>query len=153
MKYKAETLISFDSGRRYIRNACKADSWVPINLINGNSAPKYVGNKHHYETSGGRMIYHPSAYSKSGWSNMRYVHSTLKVEVGSDWTPNKEFFDLSKTVNSICYKLNNMGFDVIMEAHSHYSIVKKDNSICYTDLSLSEFRKHSYRLLNLIVFS
>jgi hypothetical protein len=29
----------------------------------------------HYETMGGAIIHHPSAYAKRGWSNMRYISS------------------------------------------------------------------------------
>jgi hypothetical protein len=57
---------------------------LPIETIDSGS-PKVVGNSWHYETNGGKYIYHPSAYSKIGWSNMRYIASTKRIQVGKDW--------------------------------------------------------------------
>lgn len=48
-------------------------------------APRYLGSGWRYETKGGTPIVHPSAYSKHGWSNMVYVYSTLRIELGSAW--------------------------------------------------------------------
>ena len=61
-------------------------SHITIQIIPGIAlAPREVGESFHYETRGGRRISHPSAYSKRGWSNMVYCHSTRRVIVGSDW--------------------------------------------------------------------
>jgi hypothetical protein len=53
-------------------------------VVDGDQKPTLVGERYHWETRGGRRIYHPSAYSKTGWSNMVYCHSTLAVNVGRD---------------------------------------------------------------------
>ncbi len=57
----------------------------PVVVVSGDTAPTATGESWHYETLGGRRIHHPSGYAKKGWSNMRYVSSTLRVEVGEDW--------------------------------------------------------------------
>jgi hypothetical protein len=51
--------------------------------------PEYGGRSYHWETNGGRTIWHPSAYSKKGWSNMKYVASTRHILVGKDWLVKK----------------------------------------------------------------
>jgi hypothetical protein len=56
-----------------------------IEIVDGDAAPKATGDSWHYETRGGTWITHPSAYSKSGWSNMVYCSSTLAVRVGREW--------------------------------------------------------------------
>jgi hypothetical protein len=58
---------------------------IPVEVVDGSNPPRVAGDYWHYETRGGRRIYHPTAYSKKGWSNMVYVHSTRRVEVGKDW--------------------------------------------------------------------
>jgi hypothetical protein len=50
-----------------------------------NSPPKVKGESWGYYTKGGTPITYPSAYSKVGWSNMEYRHSTLEFRVGRDW--------------------------------------------------------------------
>lgn len=40
-------------------------------------------NRCGYETKGGRPIYHPSAYSKKGWSNMVYVSAQCYVRLSA----------------------------------------------------------------------
>lgn len=81
------TISSLDSlpARRIARQAAGAHASCPVELIDGNAAPTIRGESFHWETMGGRRIYHPSAYSRRGWSNMRYVGSTIRVEVGRDW--------------------------------------------------------------------
>lgn len=60
-------------------------SRAPVCVVEGAGAPQRRGSDWHYETMGGSLIYHPSAYSRLGWSNMRYVGSTRRVEVGAAW--------------------------------------------------------------------
>jgi hypothetical protein len=68
--------------------ACASGTPYPIVAIpETNAAPKLTGESWHYETRGGTRISHPSAYSKSGWSNMVYCHSTIRIEVGANWQP------------------------------------------------------------------
>jgi len=71
--------------RSYVRQAAQAESYRPITVVDGAQAPRPRGDSWHYETRGGTRISHPSAYSKSGWSNMVYCSSTSRVEVGREW--------------------------------------------------------------------
>ena len=57
----------------------------PIYQIAGDDGPYFCGTGWYWETHGGVRIHYPSAYSKKGWSNMRYVESTHRIEVGVDW--------------------------------------------------------------------
>lgn len=54
----------------------KLGSWEP---------PRLLGQSWHYRTRTGRRIWHPSAYSRKGWSNMIYHRSTLQIVVGDNW--------------------------------------------------------------------
>lgn len=73
--------------RKHIRQLLKITKhWsIPIVVIEGADFPKQKGTSYHYETRGGTIIYHPSSYSKTGWSNMVYMPSTNRIEVGKDW--------------------------------------------------------------------
>ena len=72
--------------RRAVRHAADASrNNLPVIVIDGSSAPRETGESYYYETRGGKRIYHPSAYSRRGWSSMRYVPSSICVEVGRDW--------------------------------------------------------------------
>jgi len=75
------------SQRRAIRrSANESQKNISIQIIPGIAlAPRSVGESWHYQTRGGRRIYHPSAYSKLGWSSMVYCHSTRRVLVGELW--------------------------------------------------------------------
>lgn len=63
---------------------CSGTSY-PIEFEDGFSPPRQEGTYHHWETRGGRRIYHPSAYSKNGWSNMVYIPSSICLVVGKGW--------------------------------------------------------------------
>jgi hypothetical protein len=57
-------------------------------VIAGGSKPVLAGKRSswHYETRGGSYISHPSAYAKSGWSNMVYCSASwYTLTVGIDW--------------------------------------------------------------------
>lgn len=71
--------------RRAARKACGAWNNCHVEVIDGASEPEIAGESWHYETRCGRRIYHPSAYSRRGWSNMVYHCSTLRVVVGAEW--------------------------------------------------------------------
>ena len=71
--------------RAYVRAQTRAKSCRPIEVVDGDHAPKVAGDEWHYETRGGQVIAHPAAYSKSGWSNMVYCSSTRRVTVGREW--------------------------------------------------------------------
>lgn len=72
--------------KRSIRAAAGARPHVPVVVVSGSdAAPTLKGERWHYTTASGRLILHPQAYSRRGWSNMYYCHSTLRVEVGDQW--------------------------------------------------------------------
>lgn len=71
--------------RRIAREAAGAHRSCPVEIIAGDAAPRMTGESWCFRTRGGTRIMYPSAYSRSGWSNMVYDPSTLSVEVGRDW--------------------------------------------------------------------
>ena len=71
--------------RRFVRQLAGAWNNCPVEVVPGSAEPRVTGDGWHYRTRGGRRIWHPSAYSRSGWSNMVYVGSTYAVTVGADW--------------------------------------------------------------------
>lgn len=59
-----------------------------VEIVNGDSPPALHGERKsfHHETRGGRLISHPSAYSKKGWSNIVYVGASYyHATVGAAW--------------------------------------------------------------------
>jgi hypothetical protein len=54
-------------------------------LRNSDQVPLEKGSSWGYETKGGTPITYPSAYKKTGWSNMVYRPSSRRVEVGDRW--------------------------------------------------------------------
>jgi len=68
---------------RRLANASRSN--LAVHVVPGCRSPKEVGHSWYYETKGGTEIRHPSAYGKFGWSNMVYVSSTRRVEVGAAW--------------------------------------------------------------------
>lgn len=73
--------------KRAARRFAGVHASCAVKIIDGSAAPKRIGQRWHYETKGGRYIYHPNAYAARGWSNMVYCHSTLCVVVGAEWNP------------------------------------------------------------------
>ena len=78
--------------RSWLRDECETktgvnayDTHVPIYVVDGDQPPKAYGARGGHFTRGGTRIDHPSAYSKTGWSNMVYICSTLKIKVGRQW--------------------------------------------------------------------
>jgi hypothetical protein len=71
--------------KQIARRIAGAHSNCPIEVKDGNFQPYVAGQSYHYETKGGRVIHHPSAYRRFGWSNMAYVASTIHVVVGLQW--------------------------------------------------------------------
>jgi hypothetical protein len=72
--------------RRSIRTSAGVGQLnIPIQVVHGSAAPHETGESWHYVTRGGSRIWHPSAYSKRGWGNMVYIHSTRRVVVGAEW--------------------------------------------------------------------
>jgi hypothetical protein len=77
---------------------------MPVVVVDGSAGPKVRGRGFQYETKGGTVIDHPSAYSKFGWSNMVYCHSTRRVEVGREWLRQQGYRDYCEagTVSASC---------------------------------------------------
>lgn len=71
--------------RKRIRQELGSTGNQPIVVVDGDSPPEEAGEGWYYMTAGGTRIRHPSAYSKVGWSNMRYNHSTKRIVVGINW--------------------------------------------------------------------
>ena len=71
--------------RTWVRKQCRAPGHYPFRVVAGSAAPSKGGESWHYETRTGMRIYHPSAYSKRGWSSMVYCSSTMEVTVGREW--------------------------------------------------------------------
>lgn len=67
------------------RIAGKKNSQYPVVVIPGNKKPKFKGERAHYVNTAGDWIYHPSAYSRKGFSSMRYKYSTQRIEVGAQY--------------------------------------------------------------------
>src|SRR5271157_2652296 len=61
------------------------ESRCPVVVIAGDSAPQSVGERAYSEfaKSGGRCE-HPGSAMRAGYK-VRYIHSTLRVEVGDVW--------------------------------------------------------------------
>lgn len=57
----------------------------PVVVIKGDQPPKKCGEEWHYRNRSGDVIYHPSAYSRRGFSSMVYHNSTIEVTVGRNW--------------------------------------------------------------------
>lgn len=71
--------------KRLARRAAGAHGACPIEIVEGAASPSRQGEEAHYETLGGTWIRHPSAYSRRGWSSMRYCASSQRVVVGQLW--------------------------------------------------------------------
>ena len=141
--------------KRYIRQLAKAPRYVPVVLIPGDSPPKYMGSGWHYETHGGTWIRHPSAYRKAGWSNMTYVNSSLRVEVGENYFCDKKFSSIAveKTVDYLEHHLMLFGFSVVKDRDLGYGIRNRETNVfMYRNLTLKQFRAISAKLIKLKAF-
>lgn len=84
--------------RIVVRRTLPGTTCPIIVVADSSQQPQQRGASWHYTTRGGTRIYHPSAYSKSGWSNMVYHASTLRIEVGDRWFVGQMFLaDMSRT--------------------------------------------------------
>ena len=73
---------------RRARKAFDLPKSAPVGIAFGSDRPPvFTGERAHYETGTGQWIWHPSAYSRKGWSSTRYVPSTGRVIVGDRWEP------------------------------------------------------------------
>ena len=71
-----------------IRKEVAPGSGCPVKIVDGDTPPEMTGESWHYRTRGGSYIYHPSAYKKTGWSNMVYHASSFQIIVGREWVKN-----------------------------------------------------------------
>ncbi len=55
---------------------------IDVEISAEHDEPCIAGDSWCYKTRGGRVIDHPSAYSKTGWSNMIYHASTRRLACG-----------------------------------------------------------------------
>lgn len=76
--------------KRLLRKLAGAHANCPVEVVPGDKSPVLAGSSWHYTNRSGDYIRHPSAYSRRGWSSLVYRHSTLRVEVGSEWLQNSE---------------------------------------------------------------
>ena len=58
---------------------------VLMDEAGGKGTVGITGESWRYETKGGRRIWHPTAYSKKGFSNMVYFPSTQRLECGREF--------------------------------------------------------------------
>lgn len=58
---------------------------LPVSIVEYGNVPKITGEAGGYFTKGGTPIRYPSAYSKTGWSNMQYICSTVSLDVPLSW--------------------------------------------------------------------
>jgi len=74
--------------KRLIRQAVGARPNCPIEIIKGNTPPKLKGRGYYYTNKSGDEIRYPEAYRKA-FGKPIYNHSTIRVEVGSNWLLNQ----------------------------------------------------------------
>lgn len=68
------------------KHVSRAAHVARVQIVDGNHPPTIVcGSTGGWFTKGGTPISHPSAYSKTGWSNMDYICNDEEVQVGADW--------------------------------------------------------------------
>lgn len=56
----------------------------PIEIVDGDAAPKLVGESYHWTTPGGAPVHYPNAYRRA-WGKPVYVGSTFCIQVGREW--------------------------------------------------------------------
>jgi hypothetical protein len=61
---------------------------IPTEITSEGTKPFLDGHSAGWETNGGTWITYPSAYSKKGWSNMNYCHSTRHIKIPYLWAKN-----------------------------------------------------------------
>jgi hypothetical protein len=71
--------------KKWIREVAGAKgTCCPIKVVIGNNPPTLKGRRWHYQNKSGDVIRYVNAY-KRAWGKPIYVHSTRRIEVGSDW--------------------------------------------------------------------
>jgi hypothetical protein len=57
---------------------------VPIEVIEGNEKPIYIGEEARYMTKSGKPVYYPQAYMRA-WGKPIRIPSTHRIVVGRKW--------------------------------------------------------------------
>ena len=71
--------------KKWIREVAGAKGTnCPIKVVIGNNPPTLKGRSWCYQNKSGDVIRYVNAY-KRAWGKPIYVHSTRRIEVGSDW--------------------------------------------------------------------
>ena len=71
--------------KKWIREVANAKgSTCPIKVVAGSNPPALKGRGWYYQNKSGDVIRYVNAY-KRAWGKPIYVHSTRRIEVGSDW--------------------------------------------------------------------
>jgi hypothetical protein len=71
--------------RRWIREVAGSKTTrCPIVVVKGADPPTLKGRGWYYKNKSGDVIRYVNAY-KRAWGKPIYVHSTRRIEVGSDW--------------------------------------------------------------------
>jgi len=63
-----------------------AHTSMPVEVVEGDSAPSVAGESYYHTTPSGELCEYPSAYRKA-FGRPVYHPSTRRVEVGADWRP------------------------------------------------------------------
>lgn len=94
-----------------------------VSIVPGNQTPVSEGERGGFFTKGGRRIYHPGAYSKTGWSNMEYRTNTEHVTVGIDWLHQ----ELPKTVETFMQyaELENPQYGLLVKEYKAKQLAQK----------------------------
>jgi hypothetical protein len=71
--------------RAWLRaQAPHAERHLPIEVVDGDQAPKRRGTGYYWETPSGQVCHHPNAYRRA-FGRPVYCASTVRVEVGREW--------------------------------------------------------------------
>lgn len=70
--------------RRIARQFCSAHNSMPIELVEGNAAPRIEGRGYYWTTPNGTLCLHPNAY-RAAYGRPEYHCTTRRVVVGRDW--------------------------------------------------------------------
>lgn len=87
--------------KRVVRLAANAKNNVNVKIIEGFSEPKIVGEQAHYVNYLNEKIFKLKYCEIKGGRKMKYIRSTLRVEVGANW-----LLDNDKFNHKNCIKLN-----------------------------------------------
>jgi hypothetical protein len=74
----------------------------PVKVVrNSTDPPTFQGRSYGWQTKTGIEIRYPTAYSKKGWSSMRYRASNRKIIVGDEWLREKIHSDYPELIGQL----------------------------------------------------